>query len=190
MDVMLDFETFGTRPGASLRSIGAVVFSLSGDPPVVRGADHFYANIDRESCRAAGLHEEQDTVDWWARQAKDAQDALLVNPQPLRDVDQQFHAWWRNVGAVRVWAQGAGFDPVLWEYACHAATPGSRPPWGRPPWKFYDVRDTRTLYDVARFDPRTLRRGGTYHNALDDCRYQVQCVRAAYEKLRSPASAK
>lgn len=182
MDIMVDLETWGQRPGCSLRSIGAVVFSLSGDPPVVRGADHFYRNIDRADCKALGLREEQGTVDWWARQDKAAQDALLADPKPLAEVVRDFDLWWRGLRAVRVWAQGSNFDPGLWETACRVV--------GREaPWKFYDTRDTRTLYDVARFDPRTLRRAGTYHNALDDCRYQVQCCRAAYEKLHGGAGA-
>lgn len=173
--VMLDLETFGIAPGSVLRSIGAVLFSLDG-----KTGTSFYANIDRASCEARGLVVDPGTERWWAEQSKEARAALEVDPQPLDAVASRFHAWFAKTGATHVWSHGAAFDAVLWEVAVRRCRMSA-------PWKFYNVRDTRTVFDLFGFDIRDIRRDGTYHNALDDARYQVKCVAAALRKGRAPA---
>jgi hypothetical protein len=179
MDAMLDLETYGIRPGAALRSVGLVTF-VPGRP--AEGGETFYANILESSCLSSGLQKEQGTVDWWAKQDRAAQDALLVNPRPLFDVVLAVENFVYLKAVKCVWAQGANFDPILWEAACRAV--------GREaPWRFFNVRDTRTLYDAAVFDPRSIARAGTYHNALDDARHQVACLQAAWARILDPAHA-
>src|ERR1017187_2860252 len=179
MDVMLDLETFGIRPGAALRSVGLVTFAL-GRP--AEGGETFYSNIDDVSCAECGLVVEQGTVDWWSKQSRESQEALLVNRKPLDDVVQAVEKFFDKNCVKCVWAQGANFDPILWEAACRAV--------GREaPWRFFNVRDTRTLYDAAGFDPRSIARVGTYHNALDDARHQVACLQAAWARILDPAHA-
>lgn len=176
MDAMIDLETWGTRPGAALRSIGMVTFAL-GRP--AEGREPFYSNIDSNSCEHAGLCREQGTVDWWARQSRQAQESLLINPRPLADVVALAEQWLGRRQIKYVWCQGANFDVVLWEAACRAV--------GREaPWRFFNVRDTRTLYDAGGFDPRTLDREGIYHNALEDAIHQVACVQAAWARVCDP----
>ena len=53
------------------------------------------------------------------------------------------------------------------------------------PWKFWDARDTRTVYGLAGFDPRSVPKSGVAHHALDDALYQVTCVQRALVRLRS-----
>jgi hypothetical protein len=168
--VMLDLETFGTKPGSVLRSIGAVTFNLEGQI----GAE-FYRNIDEASCIFRGLTKDPATVKWWSQQSPEAQAALLVDPRPLDDVVYAFHSWFRQHKGIKVWAQGSNFDPILWEAA--AATGSGA---NTVPWKFYNTRDTRTAYEIGNFDPASIPRAGTYHNALDDCKHQVKCVAAAF----------
>lgn len=174
---MLDLETFGLVPGVALRSIGAVEFELSGET-----GDTFYANISRSSCEAAGLVVDPNTEAWWKRQSQAAQDVLLVDPQPLRDIVMRFHIWFRECQAVTIWSHGAAFDTALWEAAARRVEL-------TPPWKFVNVRDTRTVYELFDFDVRDVQRVGTYHNALDDAVYQVKCVAAALAKGRPPERA-
>jgi hypothetical protein len=176
--VMLDLETWGTRPGSALRSIGAVSFTLGSD---ISGG-FFYRNIDRRSCEDVGLSFEPATVEWWSKQAPEAQEALLIDPQPLSAVVDEFQSWWRAHGAQWVWCQGGNFDEPLWSDACRAC--------GRSaPWKYWNARCTRTIYHLAGFDPRTLAREGTHHNALDDALFQVRCVQESYRRLTSPTGA-
>lgn len=173
--VMLDLETFGTRPGSVIRSVGAVEFDLSG-----KTGETFYANIQHLSCVDAGLVTDPATVKWWSEQGKAAQDAFLSNQRPLTEVAMAFTTWFRKAGGECVWGQGANFDPPLWEAAVLAV--------GSPaPWKFWNVRDTRTVYDIFEFDTRDLVRKRVHHNALDDAVHQVALVAAALRKGR-PAS--
>jgi hypothetical protein len=174
--VMLDLETFGTKPGCALRSVGAVSFDLDG----AIWPDSFYQNIDRSSCAEVGLKEEISTLEWWDKQSPEAQAALLVNPRLLRAVVDEFHAWFRAQGAEYVWSHGGNFDEPIW---CAAAAACGF----RVPWKFWNARCTRTAYHLANFDPRSIQRVGTYHNALDDAKYQTQCVQEAFRRLRGRA---
>ncbi len=176
--IMFDLETFGTAPGSIIRSLGAVEFDLDG----TTGAS-CYANIDRKSCEDVGLVADPRTEQWWSQQSKAAQESLLVDPQPLKLVATSFAEWVSKRGPdVRIWSQGAAFDPVLWEAACKAVRT-------MPVWKFWNTRDTRTVYDLFNFDVREITRDGTYHNALDDAIYQVKCVAAALKKGRAAAKA-
>ncbi|MGO3930827.1 3'-5' exonuclease [Rhodopseudomonas pseudopalustris] len=166
---MIDLETFGTRPGCVIRSIGAVQFDLDGNT----GAT-FYRNISKQSCLDVGLVVDPATERWWAEQAPAAQRALSNDQRPLREVAEEFRAWF-TANAEFAWGHGASFDPPLWEAACVAAK-------ALVPWKFWNVRDTRTVYHVFNFETRDLRRRGVHHNALDDAIYQVDCVAAALKK--------
>lgn len=173
-DLMLDLESYGITPGCAIRSIGAVTFDLDDEAHIEQT---FSANIDVHSCLYARLHVEQDTHMWWKRQSPEAIAALEVDKRPLTEVVDNFAKWFARVNPRSVWAQGANFDPVLWEAAAMAVGRGA-------PWKYYEVRDTRTLYDLADFNTKTIARGGTYHCALDDARHQVACCRAAWAKLK------
>ncbi len=170
---MLDLETFGTKPGVVIRSLGAIEFDLDGST-----GKSCYANISQASCEAAGLTVDPATVEWWKQQSKEAQAAFRVDPKPLPDVAISFYKWFAACGATHVWSHGAAFDTIIWE----AASLAVKVP---VPWKFYNVRDTRTVFDLFDFDIRDIPRDGTYHNALDDATYQVKCVAAALRKGRA-----
>lgn len=175
-NIMFDLETFGTKPGSVLRSIGAAVFNLdTGDT-----GSTFYRNISRESCEAIGLTVDPTTEKWWSEQSKEAQDALVADHRPFAEVATAFHNWFRENNGVEIWCQGANFDSVLWEAAVAKAWPSKN----FVPWKFWNVRDTRTVYHVAGFNDKSVPRAATYHNALDDSLHQIRCVTAALQQLR------
>lgn len=171
--VMLDLESWGTLPGSALRSIGATTFSPYGDCHTEKT---FYANIDRESCECAGLVVNAETVNWWSNQSQDAQNRLLENCQPLREVVRDFAIWWLRVGGTYVWSNGANFDEVLWRVACEHVKHGV-------PWKYWNVRDTRTCWHLARLNPKAMPFEGVQHDALADARHQAKCVTRAYAML-------
>ena len=170
---MCDLETWGTKPGCAIRSIGACLFTLEGDIGAL-----FYCNIDEQSCLDIGLTKDAGTVAWWGKQSREAQEALLVSPVPLGVAIENFLAWYRLNGAKRLWCQGANFDAPILEYIIERL--------GTPiPWAYWDVRDTRTVYDVCGFNAKGYKRSGTYHNALDDCLHQIACIHAAMSLFRS-----
>jgi 3'-5' exoribonuclease Rv2179c-like domain len=172
--VMIDLETWGTLPGSALRSIGAVTFSPYGVP---HQEEEFYSNIDRASCEAAGLRVDGNTEAWWTRQSEHAQKRLLENCRSLTVVVDAFANWWDGVNGTYVWSNGANFDEVLWRVAVnHVDSDGV-------PWKYWNVRDTRTCWHLARVNPKTIPFQGVQHDAIADARHQAKCVTKAYEIL-------
>lgn len=170
---MLDLETWGTKPGSAIRSIGAALFTLDGN---IGGT--FYCNVDDQSCADIGLTKDPKTVSWWASQSRASQEQLLKGPVPVAVAVANFIAWYRLNGAKRLWCQGANFDAPILEHIIELL--------GKTiPWAYWDVRDTRTVYDVCGFNAKGYKRSGTYHNALDDCLHQIACIHAAMSLFRS-----
>lgn len=173
-NVMLDIETLGTAPGSAIIAIGAVAFEWIGAEKSA-----FYANVDHKTCESAGLKVDPETVKWWSSQRPEAIAALKPNKLPLVTAMSEFTKWFRASGGVYVWAQGANFDPPLMEAAARAVG-------ATLPWRYYNVRDTRTLYDIANqfgFDTRNFVIDRIEHNALDDARHQVRLVCAAMQAV-------
>ena len=172
VNCMADLETFGTKPGCAIRSIGAALFYLDG-----RRGPMFYCNVDEQSCLDLGLTKEPETVKWWLKQSAEAQAALLVGQVPVAVAVANFIAWYRLNGAKRLWCQGANFDAPILEHIIELLGMTI-------PWAYWDVRDTRTVYDVFGFNAKGYKRAGTYHNALDDCLHQIECIHAAMSLSR------
>lgn len=165
--VMVDLETWGTAPGSALRSIGAIVFN----PRTGLLGDTFYANVDWPSQEAVGLTKEQDTIDWWSQQGEAAQRVLEPEQEPIAEALARFSAWWLKVGGQFFWSHGANFDEVLLQAAYRAADMGG------VPWKFWDVRCSRTVLALGNRRPK--REGTIAHYAIDDARAQAIAVSAA-----------
>jgi len=169
-DVMIDIETLGTKPGAAILSIGAVMFGMDGL------GETFYAPIDLESCAAAGLTINPATVRWWMQQSDEARAAAIPpDAAPLRQVLMAFQAWFVSQGAKYPWCHGATFDVPILDAAYHSCCLAS-------PWKFSAVRDTRTLYDLAGI--KVDRRTGVHHHALDDAIAQAQAAARALRNVQ------
>lgn len=172
---MLDLETWGTRPGCAIRSIGAIFF----DPQSDAFGPEFYVNVSRASCEQAGLFVDPNTEAWWARQSLAARAALDADQRPLADALGMFTSFFHTNGAEYLWSHGANFDgPVL--EACYVAE-GTM----QHPWSFWNSRCTRTLFDLAGVDTKAsgIKRTGVAHNALDDARFQAKCVQAAMRRI-------
>lgn len=185
--VMFDLETWGTSPGCALRSIGAVVF----DPMSMDRwcGETFYQNISPASCEAVGLRVESATAAWWEQQPLEAVVALRNDQRNIIGVVDDFHHWFQRVGGEFIWCHGASFDEPLWTGVVRQL---NRVVMNRfaVPWKFWNIRCTRTVYWAAQFDPKTIKREGVAHNALDDAVYQAQCVQAAMKILHAPPNTK
>lgn len=176
-DVMLDLETWGTRPGCAIRSIGACVFDRKDAPPRRGAMATFYANVTDESCAKLGLIVEPSTKQWWDSPSNRAASAHLLKDQiSLEAAVFSFYEWFVKQGGKYVWCHGATFDvPIIEAASMTLGLP--------PPWRFQNVRDTRTVYDV--FGPVSFpKREGTHHNALDDAIHQARCVQVALNKGR------
>jgi len=174
--IMIDLETIGTRPGASILTIGAIKFDpnnidLEHATPETLSSDRvFYRRICRQSCHDFGLHEDRNTLEWWNKQTSAARKEAF-EAAPREDLIKTFHdfaGWCGN--RPLVWSHGASFDIVLCEHVFNGMGVV-------PPWKFWDIRDTRTLFDFTTTKPK---RDTNHHHALWDAISQAFAVQEAY----------
>ena len=176
---MLDLETWGTAPGSAIRSIGMVMF----DPRHPGFGEEFYCNVDLRSQLLVPLKQDPGTMKWWSEQSAEAQ-AAFDDPNypqlPIEDAMIETNSWFRKHRAKQLWSQGSNFDGVLLDVINERIGKKS-------PWKFFNTRDTRTVYEMAGFDSKSVKRRGTYHNALEDAKHQVRCVFGAYRKMDEKA---
>lgn len=170
--VMVDLETFSSMPDAAIRSIGAVSFDLKGNIEAL-----MHIGVDAESCMRMGMHVDGDTIDWWLSQPKDFQDRLLNLPKYNITVAlMMMEATCLIVPQkdLMLWAHGTNFDIPVLENAYRCI---DRKPW----WKYNNVRDTRTLFDVAGY---TYIKKEVQHDALEDATNQAFGVVNAYKQLK------
>ena len=171
MDVMLDLETLGTRPGCVILTLGAVKF----DPYSLREPDSgIYFRVDVDEQTALGREVQEDTLNWWLNQTEDIREEALGEQDRVslstlyRDLNKFL------VGVDSIWAQGPLFDFAILENLYRQC--------GWPtPWQYWQIRDSRTLFGVHG-DPRVKGKAGL-HNALEDCVSQAVAVQQIYKRL-------
>lgn len=166
--IMTDIETLGKRPGSVVLSAAFVRFSDEAQMTL---------NLSIPDQQALGLVIDEETAVWWRGQEEKhpgAWAAATANPVPLATALSYIAQWltWAGGGDwFDIWCNGAPFDcPILEELFRRAGI--------KCPWEFWQVRDTRTLYDLA------LIRKEDYavpppHIALNDCIGQVRAANAA-----------
>lgn len=172
---MIDLETLDVLPTASVLTIGAVRFDPFGDDVNDPDCDKFYVKVNLDSCDRYGCTVSQDTVEWWSKQSQAAQDeAFSADGRiPIESaMDQLYKFCW---GGKRVWSHGAGFDVIILENLFRKVGKAI-------PWSFWEVRDTRTLFDLG-IDPK--RPPVLKHHALEDAWNQAVGVQNVFKTLRS-----
>ena len=165
-NVMVDLETLGRRAGCVVLSIGAVAFGPQGL------GKEMYCVVSTDSCTAAGLHIDPDTLKWWEGKEEAARAVLTLakeKPEGVLDLApamQQLTEFLCSFGIkrVKVWGNGSDFDNAILAN-CYAAAGQDMP------WEFWNNRCYRTLKSLK---PQIkMARQGTYHNALDDAKSQA-----------------
>lgn len=170
MHIMVDLETFGSRPGSVIASVGAVAF----DPVKGLLGAQFYQVVDARSAQRVGLTLDADTVLWWLKQGAEARAALAGSARMLSEVLAAFSCWWDGERGELFWSHGANFDEPMLAAAYRACDL-------KVPWKYSASRCTRTIFDLAGVQPD--RSVGDHHNALDDAIAQASAVIEAYRAL-------
>jgi hypothetical protein len=174
-DIMIDLETLNTTPDSTILTIGAVRFDPFGSELKEPDMDSFYVKVDLDSCDRIGLTTNDDTIAWWANQSKEAQEAAF-DPEGRIDIEDAFAQLYKFCwGAKRVWANGSCFDIIICEHVYRKV--------GRAiPWKFWEVRDVRTAFDLG-INPH--RPPVTAHHALEDAWNQAVGIQNVYNTLRT-----
>lgn len=174
-DIMIDLETLATSPNASVLTIGAVKFDPFGSELQMPSCEKLYIKVDIDSCDELQLEVNDDTVSWWSKQSKEAQEEAfsLEGRIHIREAMNKLYKFcW---GAKRVWSHGAAFDIIICENIFRKLNKAV-------PWSFWEIRDTRTLFDLG-IDPQ--RPPVLKHHALEDAWNQVVGVQNVFQRLRS-----
>lgn len=180
-DVMIDLETLGTGPFSSILTIGAIRFKRGGfiDPNKTYKSlpekDVFYRRIKPKSCKHFGLEEDQETIRWWDKQDAESKFEALNNPDRI-SIDQALREFsdWFNSGD-KIWGNGSCFDVTILSSAYRLCNINI-------PWKFWDIRDLRTMMDMGNVRLRDLPNNNKHH-ALHDCYRQIIGFNLAFEYL-------
>jgi hypothetical protein len=161
VNVMLDLETLGKKPGCKILTISACTFMELES----RRRFHQAVRIDTQDL----LRIDPDTIDWWSKQSDVARKAAFDNPNAivLTRALGLFSDWLAELGATPViWGKGASFDaPVL--TAAYAA-------YGIDiPWDFRKERCFRTLQELFKYLECKPPFVGTPHTSQADAEFQA-----------------
>jgi hypothetical protein len=170
----IDLETLGTRYNAAILSIGVQQFDIGTG----KLGETFYREIDLDSAIKAGKVT-GSTLAWWALQGDVAKRVFGdKNKSPLSVALDDLRTWMlKKATKPKVWGNGSSFDISILEHAYDNGAVGLKEPW------FYtNIRDMRTIMDYLQAEMKP-KREGTHHNALDDAKYQAQCISAAHRAI-------
>ena len=135
INLMIDIETLGTKPGCVILSIAVVPFAT----PVKEQT--FYEKIDPRSCAKVGLVSDPATIAWWNKQDQAIKAEAMSGTKPLHETLLNLTAYLMQLGKpndIAVWGNGASFDVPLLEAAYEACNL-------TPYWKYYNSACYRTL---------------------------------------------
>lgn len=174
-DVMLDIETYSTKTNACIMTIGAIKFNRGTELDKLENMETFYRRITLDSNKELNRDISEDTLKWWSRQSKEARIELEIDEDriPLKQALEEFKEWFRD--SKYVWSHGDDFDTVIVNTAMEDCDIDV-------PWRFYNTRDTRTLFDIAEVSNRYLPQNSK-HNALHDCYRQLAGLFLAFKRL-------
>src|SRR5574337_845954 len=164
--VMIDMETYGTNSTAVIRSIAGVLFNLEGKTKNI-----FNTGVDVEDALMEGLVIDQSTVNFWRDQPNINRTTLMNMPKlRLREAlgiikEAAIEVSSGELDKLYMWSHGSNFDIVILENAYKVV---GEKAW----WKYSNVRDTRTLFDIVNF---TYKSKGV-HDALTDAVNQAVAV--------------
>lgn len=164
---MIDIETIGVAPAATILTIAAQSFDPLGSGYYSR---HYYARISLESQEERTVDE--STLEWWAAQPAHVREEAFAedNRVPLdQALDELGKLIWNSKF---LWCQGPTFDCTILEHAYKS--------YHKPlPWKYYMVRDSRTVFSLWPDQPIPP----TSHHALEDCRRQIGMLQNTLKHL-------
>ena len=169
---MIDIETLGAKPDTVVLTIGGVKF----DPNAISESySELYYRLEVDDQLTRGRTTDESTLEWWSSQDPKVMEEALGegNRVAVDSVLDELRRW--CVGVDAIWCQGSTFDvPILEnlhrQYEHHV------------PWAFWQIRDSRTLFQIMPEDPKKKIKFNAHH-ALDDCRVQAQCVQQSIQDL-------
>lgn len=160
MNLMIDIETLGTKPGCAILSIAAVPFGPDADDLIPA----YYHKIDRDSCTEVGLIADPITLAWWQKQNIAAYAEAFSGKEHIHSALDSLTEYCKQWEKIRVWGNGASFDVPLLEAAYAACNM-------KEPWHYTNSMCYRTMKNL--FPSVPYLRPTTAHNALSDATAQA-----------------
>lgn len=173
--IMFDIETLDNKNTSCILSIAAVEFNLhTGDI-----GDTLHIRVDLQSCLNEGLTIGADTIMWWMQQSDEARKRIYEqNGEELETALEKVYKFVNSCGEkVCVWGNGATFDISILENAFYKF-------FTELPWKFYNVRDVRTIVDINPKIKKECVFEGVKHDAIDDCKHQIKYLCDTYKTIK------
>lgn len=182
LPVSIDLETASLGPQAPIAAIGAVRFVPNPDEHVLSGSHEFYVAIDLSKQTPI----DTSTFYWWLKQSDEARQAILDGEGAL-SLPNALRALWKWLQADAVpQGRASNFTGNLWIRGDRDSV------WLEEahkregldlPYRYNNVRDQRTLVDFAEERGVVMpHRSGLVHDALEDARYQAQCLQAVFQR--------
>jgi hypothetical protein len=172
-NMMIDIETLATSPNSVILTVGAVKFD-----PKTTTVPHsdFYHRLNIDEQTALGRRIDDSTITWWSSQNANVQAEAFSdeNRIGLQDFARELNRY--MVGVDKIWYHGANFDMVIIENLFDQLGVGRN-------WQFWQLRDSRTLFDVMPSDPRKDFDQRNLHNSLEDSRVQARAVQRVFEYI-------
>lgn len=175
--IMIDIETLGVSSTAVIQSIGAISFDIETGEM----GEYAFLQMSIQSCLDFGLKVDGDTIKFWLSQPKETIDSILKSDKEYL-LDCGLH--WLNMffsshnkHTVKVWANRPQFDIAILKNAYLAC---NMPPL----WDRNNERDARTIIELFPEVRNEVEFSGLKHTPIDDCRYQIELLSKAYNKIK------
>ncbi len=178
-DLMIDLETTSTKHNAAIIAIGLVKFNLN-NPSVERKSLELL--IDENSLTNYDFHTCPETLKWWENQNEDVRNHVFYD-QPRVAIEEALDTINEfGKGVYNVWSQGS-FDINVLENAYEKTNK-------KPFWKFYQIRDARTISSLMRDVPfisslEQPKKPLNLHNPVEDCLHQINVIQFVYNCINN-----
>jgi len=166
IDVMLDLETLGTKPGAHVMQIAMVAYNNQTFDII----DNIDIRISKSSMIAYGLKVDMETLRWWFETDFDLYKKLVRSDGTLEDAIDKTTSFYIKHSPRFVWCHPDFDAPIL--KALYDKLKYTFPFKHKT---FRDVRTAMTIFKIKRdFDKIVT------HNAIDDCIRQIGYLKKGF----------
>jgi 3' exoribonuclease, RNase T-like len=161
MELMLDQETVGVKPGCVILQTAAVFFDEN------MNYESYNSYISLDNSMKNGFKPEASAMKFWMKQKKEIADRVWGGSDMLNQTLIELTEFISTRPQTRVWSRGSHFDFPILEYAYEK--------FFLPiPWHFRKVRDLRSLMDFFNVEQEVNEEA---HDALADCNSQIVSAR-------------
>lgn len=174
MDVMLDIETLSHEPGGVILEVAAVEFDTETGGTGREGVVYLPLN---ESL-ARGYTVSESTMTWWLNNHPEMlRDIINKGNTSKYDIEQSLTMFTDLLKDRTIWCHAVFDYPILHKYFEDILY--------NDPMHHKKIMDITTLVNNADFDLKSLDWSRKSHDALDDCKFQIDYVVECLKIIKS-----